>query len=317
MDDRKPSIPPGELRLQSASDWTSADIDPAPAELAKSDELVAVERQSRSRQIEPCRNDFSDESSVAVYYRNADEVSEGFLIALSAMGVARVEQLPEPAKTGKAVKTRVFPYLLPLCVFFLAACDATASRSPADAITFDTAKRLDDFDFAAWGDGRPGEWLVIDNDAGRGLAQIDTEPAENRLLFAIHRRFSGRDVHVSTRFMTISGKIDQAAGVFVRFRSSNDYYAARANALGNSVNLYRVVGGRREMIGSMEVNVSDHAWHTLGIAARDDRLTVLFDGRELFVATDRRFPGPPGKVGLWTQADSLTLFESLKIGSLD
>jgi hypothetical protein len=216
------------------------------------------------------------------------------------------------------VKTPVFPYLLPFCAFFLFACGpTTASRNPADAITFDTEKPLDDFDFAASGDGRLGEWLVIDNDAGRGLAQIDTEPAENRLQFATYRPFSGRDVYVSTRFMTISGRIDQAAGLFVRFTSSDDYYAVRANALENNVTLYRVVAGRREMIGCMEVDVSSQAWHTLGIAARDDRLTVFFDDRELFVATDRRFPGPPGKVGLWTQADSMTLFETLEIGSLD
>jgi hypothetical protein len=215
------------------------------------------------------------------------------------------------------VKTRGFPSLLPLCLFFLAACDATASRSPADAITFDTAKRLDDFDFAASGDGPPGQWSVIDSDAGRGLAQIDAEPAENRLPFAIYRPFSGRDVYVSTRFMTISGKVDRIAGLFVRFRSPDDYYAVRADTLENSVKLYRIVAGRREMIGCMEVMVSGEAWHTLGIAARDDRLTVFFDDRELFVATDRRFPGPAGKVGLWTQADSMTLFESLKIGSLD
>jgi hypothetical protein len=98
MDERKPPIPPSEFRLRSASERTSADIDPPPAELAKSDELVALERQSRSGQIEPCRNDFSDGPSVAVYYRNEEEVGEGFLIALRAMGVARVEQLPEPAK---------------------------------------------------------------------------------------------------------------------------------------------------------------------------------------------------------------------------
>jgi hypothetical protein len=199
----------------------------------------------------------------------------------------------------------------------LFACGPTASRSPADAITFDTAKRLDDFDFAAAGTGRPSKWLVIDNDAGRGLAQIDPEPNENRLAFALYRPLSGHDVYVSTRFMTISGMIGQAAGVFVRFRSSDDHYAVRANALDNNVNLYRVAAGRRELIGRMEVNVSRQAWHTLGIAARDDRLTVFFDGRELFVATDRRFPGPPGKVGLWTQADSMTLFESLEIRSLD
>jgi hypothetical protein len=215
------------------------------------------------------------------------------------------------------VKTRAFPYLMPFCVFFLIACDALASRAPTDAIAFETTKRLDDFDFAASGDGRTGEWSVIDNDAGRGLAQTDTEPTENRLPFAIYRPFSARDVYVSTRFMTISGKIDQAAGVFVRFRSPDDYYAVHASALENNVNLYRVAAGRREMIGSMEINVSGQAWHTLGIAARDDRLTVFFNGRELFVTTDRKFPSPAGKVGFWTQADSMTVFESLNIGSLD
>jgi len=215
------------------------------------------------------------------------------------------------------MKTPVFPYLLPFCALLFACGPTTASRSPADLITFDPAKRLDDFDFTASGDGRPGEWLVIDNDAGRGLAQIDTERADNRLRFAAYRPFSARDVFVSTRFMAISGKNDRTAGLFVRFRSSDDYYAVRADALENNVKLYRVVAGRQEMIGCMEAVVSGQAWHTLGIAARDHRLTVFFDDRELFVATDRRFPAPPGKVGLWTQADSMTLFENLKIGSLD
>jgi hypothetical protein len=98
MDERKPPIPPSEFRLRSASERTSADIDPPPAEFAKSDERVALERQSGSGPIEPCRNDFPDRPSVAVYYRNEEEVSEGFLIALRAMGVAVVEQPPEPAK---------------------------------------------------------------------------------------------------------------------------------------------------------------------------------------------------------------------------
>jgi hypothetical protein len=69
MDESKPSNPDGKFR--SASEWTSADIDPPPAALAKSDELFAVERQSRSEQIEPYRNDLSDGLSVAVYYRKS------------------------------------------------------------------------------------------------------------------------------------------------------------------------------------------------------------------------------------------------------
>ena len=213
------------------------------------------------------------------------------------------------------MKTRTFPYLLPVCML-LFACGPTASRGPTDAITFETAKRLDDFVLFASGDGRPHRWLVIDSDAGRGLAQIASDPNENHLAFALYRPLAGRDVYVSTRFMTNSRKIDQAAGVFVRFRSPDDYYAVRANARENNVNLYRVAAGRRELIGSMEINVSGHAWHTLGIAARDDRLTVFFDGRELFVATDRRRPGPPGKVGLWAEADSMTVFENFEIASL-
>jgi len=46
--------------------------------------------------------------------------------------------------------------------------------------------------------------------------------------------------------MTNSSKINRAAGVFVRFRSPDDYYAVRASALENNVNLYRIAAGRRE-----------------------------------------------------------------------
>jgi hypothetical protein len=40
------------------------------------------------------------------------------------------------------------------------------------------------------------------------------------------------------------------------------------------------------------------------------------DGRELFAATDRTF-GEPGRVGLWTKADSLTHFDDLEVRFLD
>jgi hypothetical protein len=97
MDHRKPSIPPCELGLQSASERTSAAVDAPPAALATSEERVGPKGQSRSGQIEPCRTDFSDAPSVAVYYRSEEEVRRGFLIALSAMGVTQVEGPPDPA----------------------------------------------------------------------------------------------------------------------------------------------------------------------------------------------------------------------------
>ncbi len=98
MDESKPSIPSAELSLRPASDWKSALIDAPPADLAKSEKLVALERKRHSDQSELCRNDLPNGPSVVVYCGDEEEVSRGFLIALRAMGVAVVEQPPEPAK---------------------------------------------------------------------------------------------------------------------------------------------------------------------------------------------------------------------------
>jgi hypothetical protein len=98
MDESKPSIPSDELSLRPASPWKSAVVDSSPADLAKSDQLVAPGRQRHSDESELCRNDLPNGPSVVVYCGNDEEVSRGFLIALRAMGVAVVEQPPEPAK---------------------------------------------------------------------------------------------------------------------------------------------------------------------------------------------------------------------------
>jgi hypothetical protein len=98
MDESKPSIPSDELSIRPASDWKSAVVDAPPADLAKSDKIVAPGRQRHSDQSKLCRNDLPNRPSVVVYCGNEEEVSRGFLIALRAMGVAVVEQPPEPAK---------------------------------------------------------------------------------------------------------------------------------------------------------------------------------------------------------------------------
>ena len=51
------------------------------------------------------------------------------------------------------------------------------------------------------------------------------------------------------------------------------------------------------------------------LRARRHQFTVSFNGKELFSAEDDRF-GSPGKVALWTKADSVTLFENLTISPL-
>jgi hypothetical protein len=214
-----------------------------------------------------------------------------------------------------AAKTRIFRATA-LCAFLLAACEPAATPGRADTVTFAASKGLGDFEFAVTGRGQPGEWSIVRDDATQALAQTGTDPTDDRFPLAIYRPFSGRNVYVSIRFMPVSGSIDRAGGVVVRLTSAGDYYLARANALENNVRFYRVVGGKRQMIAGVDAPVASRAWHTLGIAARDDRFIILFNGRELFGATDAKVPGP-GRVGLWTKADSVTWFESIKIKSLD
>jgi hypothetical protein len=96
MDESQPSFPSDELSLQPASDWKWAVVDAPPADLAKSDKLVAPGRQSHSDQSELCLNDLANGPSVVVCCE--EEVSHGYLIALRAMGVAVVEPPPEPVK---------------------------------------------------------------------------------------------------------------------------------------------------------------------------------------------------------------------------
>ncbi len=212
-------------------------------------------------------------------------------------------------------KARIFGYAA-LCVLLLAACQPAATPGRADTVTFAASKGLGDFEFAVTGSGRPGQWSVVRDDATQALAQTGADATEDRFPLAIYRPFSARNVYVSIRFMAVSGNADRAGGVVVRFTSAGDYYVARANALENNVRFYRVVAGKRQMIAGVDASVPSGAWHTLAIAARDDHFTIVFNGRELFGATDATVPGP-GRIGMWTKADSVTWFESIKIKSLD
>ena len=203
-----------------------------------------------------------------------------------------------------------------LCAFLLAACEPAVTPGRAETVSFAASKGLGDFEFAVSGSGSPGEWSVVRDDATQALAQTGADPTDDRFPLAIYRPFSGRNVYVSIRFMPVSGNIDRAGGVIVRLTSAGDYYLARANALENNVRFYRVIGGKRQMIAGVDAPVTSGVWHTLGVAARDDRFIILFNGRELFGASDPMLSGP-GRVGMWTKADSVTWFESIKIKSLE
>ncbi len=101
---------------------------------------------------------------------------------------------------------------------------------------------------------------------------------------------------------------DQAGGVVWRAKDADNYYIARANALEGNVRIYHFVKGKRTQFKGVTEKVASGQWHTLRVNFSGNRFTVLFNGKELFTAEDETFK-EAGKVGLWTKADSVTLFD--------
>jgi hypothetical protein len=174
------------------------------------------------------------------------------------------------------------------------------------------------FETARTGNGAPAEWKIVPDasaEGGKALAPVGADRTDYRFPLAIYQPVSAKDVEVTAHCKPVAGKVDQACGIAVRLSTPDDYYVARANALEDNVNFYRVVKGKREMIRGANLKVASNEWHTLALRAEGDSFTVSFDGKQLFTATDKTFAAA-GKVALWTKADSVTHFDRVDIRAL-
>jgi hypothetical protein len=175
------------------------------------------------------------------------------------------------------------------------------------------------FLFARTGAGRDGRWVVrAAADAPSGshlLAQIDADPTNGRYPLLIADTPVLADLSLSVRCRPLSGKVDQAVGLVFRWQGPDDYYVTRANALEDNVRLYHVRGGRRTQIASWDGEVMRGVWHTLAVQARADHLTVRWNGALVIDHHDRTHSAP-GRVGLWTKADSVSEFDDLVVAPL-
>jgi hypothetical protein len=199
-------------------------------------------------------------------------------------------------------------------------CAATAHQeqtlTPA-TIDFDSAEvgqPPPGFTTALTGGGGPVSWVVREDSASPGhrvLVQESTDDTSYRFPMCIYDQGVARDVAVEVKFKAISGSVDQAGGIVLRYTPEN-YYIARANALEDNIDLFKTVNGNRLKIVEVPTKVTGGEWHTLRFEANGPHLTVLFDGKVVIQTDDTTF-SEPGKVGLWTKADSVSAFTDLKI----
>ncbi len=123
-----------------------------------------------------------------------------------------------------------------------------------------------------------------------------------------------KDGFVEVKFKPVAGKEDQAGGLVWRCQDADNYYIARANALEDNVTIYHTLKGKRVAFKNAETKVAPGVWHTLRVEFTANRFVVLFDGQRVIEASDDTFT-EAGRVGVWTKADSVTLFDDFKYGS--
>jgi len=129
------------------------------------------------------------------------------------------------------------------------------------------------------------------------------------------------DGFIEMKFKAVAGAQDRAAGLVWRAKDANNYYVVRANALEDNVVLYKTVNGVRralDIVGrkggyGVDTSVPANQWLSLRVEFRGSRFTTIYNGKRLFDVEDQTF-AEAGMVGLWTKADSVTLFDAIVYG---
>jgi len=179
------------------------------------------------------------------------------------------------------------------------------------------------------GDGKPGEWKVIEDATGprtvapeakssvttrhQVLAQLSRDTADEHFPMLIFEGEAFDDFTLTTRFKTVDGAVEQMAGIAFHIQDEKNFYVARASSLGNSFRVYKVADGQRSPPVGKELEIPKNVWHELTIECKGNEIRCLLNGQQVVPAikTDNSFA--EGKIGFWTKSDSVSYFGDTKI----
>ncbi|MCI0745073.1 MAG: DUF1080 domain-containing protein [Verrucomicrobia subdivision 3 bacterium] len=179
------------------------------------------------------------------------------------------------------------------------------------------------------GDGRPGEWKIVHDQAPSAfpllasrtgtsrnvrpvVAQLSRDPTDNRNLMLVFDGEEFGDFTVTTQFKLVDGVQEQMAGIAFRIQDEKNYYYVRASGLGQNVNFFKWHGG--QLIGPIggKAEVAQGVWHELTVQCRGNEVRFSFNGKEVVPPLrDNSFSN--GKIGLWTKSDSVSYFGDIRI----
>jgi hypothetical protein len=170
------------------------------------------------------------------------------------------------------------------------------------------------------GSGDP-KWTIESDQTAPSKSKVLKQSGRATYPLILKNDTSIKDGFVQMRFKAVAGSQDRAAGIVWRAKDADNYYVVRANALEDNVVLYKTVNGTRsalDIVGrkggyGIDVPVPANTWHSLRVDFKGSRFSVSFNGKQVFAVDDSTLPDA-GKVGLWTKADSVTLFDEVTYG---
>lgn len=172
------------------------------------------------------------------------------------------------------------------------------------------------------GKGEP-KWTVEAEPTAPSKPNVLKQSGRATYPVALKRDNSIGDGFVEVKFKAVAGSEDRAAGLIWRAKDADNYYVVRANALEDNVVLYKTINGIRKSLeivgrkGGYGVNtpVPSGQWHALRCDFAGSRFKVTYDGQAIFEVEDATIANA-GMIGLWTKADSVTLFDDLSYGEI-
>lgn len=190
-----------------------------------------------------------------------------------------------------------------------------AGGGAAETVTFDGAKTGEPppgWSGTKTGSGNP-RWRVVADATAPSPPNVLQQSGEATYPICLKEESRLVDGFVEVKLKQVSGKEDQAGGVIWRARDTDNYYVVRANALEDNITIYHTIKGRRVAFKNVNHPVKAGVWHTLRVDFLGERFRVTFDGETVIEAHDGRLTDA-GKVGVWTKADSVTLFDDFSFG---
>jgi pyruvate,water dikinase len=113
----------------------------------------------------------------------------------------------------------------------------------------------------------------------------------------------------------MAGTIDQAAGLAFAIRDWANYFVFRINGLEDNAVLFEFRNGKRFERQSVEIPVHRDQWHRLRIETQGQQIRAFLNDQQLVEYQAER--SLTGYLGLWSKADSVTLFKDLTMHPQD